>query len=336
MGRAGATLAVVDAVATGLPSPIVTRMSAVAGGTRYVANDESLRQLQATLAPVAGPAVSARKGEPAEVALRLPPEVSAASKHAVAFAESAETLLADEHYVQEVKTRPSATSMPRYSSAGITTEKRTLDSEVALIQLRSGEVWLLARDVQRIDDRPVDDAQRVPLPLARAGGEAEALKQLQDIARQGARFNVGGIRRDLNVPTLALWLLIPSVLPRFEFSVAGRQVIEGRNAVVVRFKERRPPYLFVVDDESVPATGRFWLDRERGAVIRTELVLQSAPGRQESQAHIVVNYRFDAKSEAWVPRDMTERYNAALTPEFVIATATYSNVRRFSSTVRVT
>lgn len=70
-------------------------------------------------------------------------------------------------------------------------------------------------------------------------------------------------------------------------------------------------------------------------MVRTELVLQSAPGRQESEAHIVVNYRFDAKSEAWVPRDMTERYNAALTPEFVIATATYSNVRRFSSTVRV-
>ncbi len=268
-------------------------------------------------------------------ALRLPPEVAIASDYAVAFAGSAETLLAEEHYVQEVKTRPSAGAMPRYSTSGITIERRELDSEVALIQLKPGELWLLARDIHRVDKRPLEAAQRVPLPVVRPDTDAEALTQLRAIAAQGARFNIGGIRRDLNVPTLALWLLTPAILPRFDFSVRDTETIDGRRAVVVQFKERQPPFLFNVDDVPVPTSGRFWLDRERRAVIRTELLLQSAAGRREAQALIVVNYAFDAKSDAWVPRDMAEQYNAPLTRQFVMATATYTNVRRFSSSVRI-
>jgi hypothetical protein len=334
-----ATLAIVDAGASVRASAGVSRMTALVGGIGYLANDDGIRKLQASLTasdrvPRTGGAGSSGAASPAS-APRLSPEVDIASRHAVAFAQSAETLLADEHYVQEVKRRPSSTSMPLYSSAGITLEKRELDSEVALIQLKSGELWLLARDVQRVDNRPVDPAQRIPLPTVRAGTDAEALKQLRAIAAEGSRFNIGGIRRDLNIPTLALWLLTPAILPRFDFSVGGTETIDGRRAVAVRFKERQAPYLFSVDDVSVPTSGRFWLDRQNRAVIRTELVLQSAPGRLQAQAQIVVNYRFDANSEAWVPRDMAEQYNAALTPQFVIANATYSNIRRFSSTVRI-
>jgi hypothetical protein len=273
--------------------------------------------------------------EPSGEMKPLPSEVAIASRHAVAFAENAETLLADEHYVQEVKTRPSSTSMPQFSTAGITLEKRQLDSEVALVQLKTGDLWLVARDVQKVDDRPLDAAQRLPLPSISASSDAEAVKQLRAIAAQGARFNVGGIRRDLNTPTLALWLLTPSVVSRFDFSIGGTQTIDGHQSVVVSFKERKAPYLFNVDDVPVPATGRFWLDRERQAVIRTELMLRAGPGQPRAQAQIVVNYGFDAKAGAWVPRDMREQYNAAINPQFVVANATYSNVRRFSSSIRI-
>jgi hypothetical protein len=329
-----ATLVIVDASTSGR-APGVARMSRVVSATTYLATDERLREVAGREASL-DPPVASDPPDTHAPASRLPQEVMMASTHAVAFAEAAETLLADEHYVQEVKTRPSSTSMPRYSTAGITVEKRALDSEVALIQLKSGELWLLARDVQRIDDRPVPDAQRVPLPSIRAGSEAEAVTQLKEIATQGARFNIGGIRRDLNVPTLALWLLTPGILSRFEFSVARTQNIEGRDAVEVRFKERKAPYLFNVDDVPVPTSGRFWLDRQRRAVIRTELTLQKTiEGRTYAQAQIVVNYYYDGKANAWVPRNMAEQYYASRSPQFVIANATYSNVRRFSSSVRI-
>lgn len=332
--RSAVVLSIVDGSGGGRVPPAVTRLSAAIGATAYVASDDGLGNLRSTL--VAADTVTSRGGSaPWTRSGRIPSEVEIASRHAVMFAENAETLLADEHYVQEVKTRPSATSMPQYSTAGITIEKRQIDSEVALVQVKSGELWLLARDVQMVDDRPIDPSQRIPLPAVHAGSDAEALQRLRDIAKQGARFNIGGIRRDLNVPTLALWLLTPAVVPRFEFTVGGTETIDGRGAVVVQFKERKAPYLFTVDDEPAPTSGRFWLDRARGAVIRTELILRSAVERARGQAQIVVNYRFDTKAEAWVPHDMTERYNAALTSQFVVANATYSNVRRFSSTIRI-
>jgi hypothetical protein len=333
--RAAATIVAVDIRAADRFSPELRRLTEFVGGSLVLATPEGLRSLRLQLASAdaTGRADSLLSGPPVEARTPLPPEVQMAAKHAVAFAESAETLLADEHYVQEVKNRPSATAIPRDSTAGITIEKRQLDSEVALIQIVSGELWLLARDVQRIDGREVEPSQRRPLPKIQVGAVEEGVKQLREIAAQGARFNIGGIRRDINVPTLALWLLTPAVNQRFNFTVGGSETIDGHPVQVIRFRERRAPYLFQVDGIPVPVSGRVWLDRSHGVVMRTELLLQSSS--QRSRASVVVNYQFDEKAEAWVPRDMAEHYRQALDSEFVVAKATYSNVRRFSTSARL-
>ncbi len=42
-----------------------------------------------------------------------------------------------------------------------------------------------------------------------------------------------------------------------------------------------------------------------------------------------MNYRQDEALDVWVPSQMDEDYKAALSLDEVLATATYSNVRRF-------
>ncbi len=332
-----ATLIVLDAGSVDAGRRGLDRLIEITGGDRVNADRDGLERLRARVATVVAKDLErAAATPPAGPARRLPPDLQVASRHAVAFAAIAETLLAEEHYVQEVKSRTSHTALPIDSPAGITVEARVLDSEVALVQIASGEIWLLARDVQRVDGRPVEPSQRVPLPAVRAGSEAEALTQFRAIAAQGARFNIGGIRRDLNVPTLALWLLTPAINQRFDYSAGGTETVEGRAADVTRFRERKAPYLFNVDGVPTPVAGRFWLDRSRGAVVKTEMVLQSnRAGQNSSRARLVVTYAFDPRVEAWVPRTMTEQYNTQGTPQFVVGNSAYTNFRKFSTSGRI-
>ncbi|MEO8679461.1 MAG: hypothetical protein ABI665_10475, partial [Vicinamibacterales bacterium] len=269
----------------------------------------------------------------------LPPAVLIAMQHAATFALHAATLLADEHYVQEVKTRPSAgslASMSRNSLAGITIERRVLDSEVALIHVIEGELWLLARDVQKVDAKPLADSLRVPLPSVHANSTPEAIQQFRQIARQGARFNIGGIQRDINVPTLALWLLTPDISPRLAFTEAGRETVAGARCDVIRFKEKGAPYLFNAEGEPKPVAGRFWIDRARAAVVRTELILEGRQGQySSSRALLTVDYAFDQTLAAWVPKTMTERYDPSSQATFVTGVMTYTNYRQFTTGARI-
>jgi hypothetical protein len=320
--RSRATLAIRDTGATGAATRGLERLREVTGAERV--RDE--------------PAIPTSRAN-AETAKPLPAAITAAMKHAARFAQEAATLLADEHYLQEVKTRPSSASlasMSRSSTAGITVQRRALDSEVALIHVVDGELWLLARDVQRVDGKPLPPAQRIPLPTVHPSSTPEALKLFQEIAAQGARFNIGAIERNLNVPTLALWLLTPAISGRLTFSADGKDTVDGKACEVIRFKERSEPYLFVADGKPKPVNGRFWIDPIQSAVVRTELILEGrSNARSTTRAQVTVSYRLDPALSAWVPQTMIERYDGDSTPGFVTGTSTYSNYRQFSVGARI-
>jgi hypothetical protein len=265
-----------------------------------------------------------------------PPFMKTAIQHALAFAAQGATLLADEHYVQEVKVRPSMGSMSPGSSAGITIERRVMDSEVALIHVVDGELWLLARDVLRVDGKAVPESDRIPLPSVHPGSTPEALRLFERIAQQGARFNIGAIPRTLNTPTLAMWLLTPAINPRLEFRKAGTDTLDGSACDVIAFRERTAPYLFVVAGEPTPISGRMWVDRRRGAVVKTEL---SLPGdsvdSSSARARLIVTYGLDPALSAWVPRTMTERYDSPASAQFVVTQSSYANFRQFTVGARI-
>lgn len=316
------TLVVRDKGAAGAAARGLTRLREFTGAERF--RESPAQPASRTNAAVVKP---------------LPVAVTAAMAHAARFSQLAAMLLADEHYLQEVKTRPSSASlasMSRTSTAGITIERRVLDSEVALIHVIEGELWLLARDVQRVDGKPLSEAQRIPLPAVHPSSTPDALKKFREIAAQGARFNIGAISRDLNVPTLALWLLTPTIRPRLAFSEAGKETINGTLCDVIRFKEKAEPYLFDADGEPTPVSGRFWIDRARSAVVKTELVLEGrSSNRATSRAQVTVSYAFDQALSAWVPQTMIERYDGSGTPAFVTGTSTYTNYRQFATSARI-
>lgn len=270
------------------------------------------------------------------------PSVSRATAYARQFADSARVLLATEHYEQQVRRRSGSTSVPGDSNEGVTLDRRTLDSEVALVHTGRDELWMLARDVLTVNGRTLSDRERVALPTIPTGDEAEALRQFRRLAEQGARYNIGGIHRDLNVPTLALWLLTPAPVERLQFRAAGTERIDGTDCEIVGYEEARAPYLFTADGRGVPVRGRLWI-ASTGAVLRTEFRLEDRVNQRSQgaiaggRAVITVDYAFDRRLEMWVPRQMVERYDypQRQTLGFVLGIAQYRNYRRFEVGARI-
>ena len=286
----------------------------------------SARTTPAATVPTATPGPTPAPG-PA-----VPPIVALASDFAVDFARTGEVLVASEHYVQEVKARSGSGARSR--EIGQTVQQRTLDSEVALVQIVADELWLLARDVLAVDGKPLSQADRVPLASLRPSSRKEALSFFKELAVQGARFNIGGTERDVNVPTLALWFLTPANRARFSFKLAGQERVEGTVCQVVRYKETGKQTLLHVNGRYAPARGRLWIAPTSGVVRKTELVL-TAPER--GMATITVQYTYSTAVQSWVPGEMAERYDGSRgsDAEFIVGRAVYSDYKRFDSTTRL-
>ncbi len=336
------TLLVLDVNSEGRGQVGLMRLVDAVRAERFVTTADDRSRLRARLAALVALEDSRRAqsagGKAPAAARPAPAFMKTAMQHAIAFAAQSASLVADEHYVQEVKRRPSATSLSPGSSAGITVETRVIESEVALIHVVDGELWLLARDVLRVDGKALPDADRVRLPSVHPASTPEALRLFERIAQQGSRFNIGLIPRTLNTPTLAMWLLTPAISPRFEFKRAGTDTLDGSSCDVIEFRERAEPYLFVVADQPTPVSGRVWVERRRGAVVRTELLLPAESVDRDwspSRARLTVTYRLDAALSAWVPRTMTERYDSPTLKEFILTQSTYTNFRQFTTSGRI-
>jgi hypothetical protein len=300
----------------------------------------------ATLTGILQPSASAPAPEAAPRSRRpgVNELVERASARVVRFSESAAFLVANEDYTQEVKSRAGSFNLPPTATAGITIEKRRLESEVALVQLIDREVWLLARDVVYVDGKPVPDSQRRRIPSAPSSSADAALRDFEAIAQAGARFNIGRIQRNLSVPTLALWFLTPKTKQQFEFDHDGREKVEGVDCDVIRFKELGKGMLHV-DGKPVPASGRYWVASGTGDIVKTELLLAKIwpSGRPASEttpggrARITVTYRFEQAVDSWVPVEMDEFYADAVDrlADWIVGKAKYSDYRRFGVETRI-
>ena len=111
--------------------------------------------------------------------------------------------------------------------------------------------------------------------------------------------------------------------------------VEGLRVREVKYRERSHPTM--IRDETgddMPASGRFWIEPQRGTVVRSELVIDlpidlkqpTMVGVRSSVARIRVDYRHDPNLDLWVPATMQEDYPGAN------ARARYDNYRRFTVT----
>ena len=86
----------------------------------------------------------------------------------------------------------------------------------------------------------------------------------------------------------------------------------------------RPTLIKTTRGRDLALTGFIWIDPFSGTVVKTELNAADPAVR----CQVVVTFRRDEALDQWVPDKMEEYYKAALAVDDILATATYTNVRR--------
>lgn len=220
------------------------------------------------------------------------------------------------------------------TARGRVVQSRELESDLAIIaDPRFG--WIEFRDVFAVDGESVRDRQDRVIELFSSPRD-DALEQAQRIVQEGARYNLNpvGVQfgRTINLPLAALMYLRGANQPRSEFRRESLDSLHGRRALIVRFEERQTPRL-IGSVDNAPARGRFWIDRETGQVVRTELQIDSRRGTTSILAQIDVDYQEVPELGLWLPRSMEESYTFrdGLGAELasISGRALYSNYRKF-------
>jgi hypothetical protein len=139
------------------------------------------------------------------------------------------------------------------------------------------------------------------------------------------KFNLGNVARTINIPTLAMMFLHPRVNERFEFTDGGEENVGGRILRKAIYKEvARPTLIKTTRGRDLALTGLLWIDPFSGTVVKSELNAADPIVR----CQVTVTFRRDEALDLWVPEKMEEYYKAYSGLDDILATATYSNVRR--------
>jgi hypothetical protein len=213
--------------------------------------------------------------------------------------------------------------------------RRQLLSDVLLVQLTEGQ-WLGYRDVAVVDGKPVRDrTDRVRELFVSKSASRDA--QLREIAEESSRYNLGDVRRNMNVPTLTLGFMRENDQWRFKFKRQKDETVADRATRVLSFKEdARPTLIGTRSGRDIPLDGRIWIDASSGQVLRTELRFDRG---SESRVYVRTDYGPTPNSEVPVPIRMWEWYEGGNQigriggdKTVIQGLATYSNFRRFQVT----
>jgi hypothetical protein len=245
-----------------------------------------------------------------------------------------QAIVAEESYVQRtVRRLRTDGGTSTLQGAGADNEERTLRSDFMLLRGVAGEdAWFAFRDVFEVDGRPVSSL-RGRLEGWLGDSRTSFMQRARALALEQARYNIGPVVRTINVPTLALEILVPSNQERFRFRRSRDTKPSGAEVSVVSFEERRRPTMIrTPDGKDIVAKGTLWIETATGRVVRTEL-RTGDPKRGQVDATITVTYAYVPRLELLLPESMQERYLAGSTE--IACTARYSNFRRFETDARI-
>ena len=255
-----------------------------------------------------------------------------AGNYVTGFSETLSGAVAEERYDQ-FTTIPTARGFGRFPNDGGERIRRTLRSDYLLVRPAGEDRYYGFRDVFEVDGRPVRDReQRLSKLFLDPSASADA--QIQGILRDSARYNIGDVHRNFNVPTLALLFLEAGHRSRFAFERATDDEpplgVDGPTAGdelwVVAYREDWPTtFIRGRGRSNLPASGRFWIEAATGRVLASELAVEDS----ELSAVIAVRYAVDPSLGHLVPAEMRERYENHRQGSRVDGTATYSGFRRF-------
>jgi hypothetical protein len=261
-------------------------------------------------------------------------------------------IVAEERYAQEIKAvgRHSpcdAYDMPVAMQAcrdRLTSPLRSeLRSDLLLVKPAGAKDWLQFRDVFEVDGLPVRDRTE-RLTRLFLDPSPSSSHQIETIREDSARYNIGDIERNLNVPLFALSFLAPGHQARFKFTrtadrapataAATAAPADGRGAPfhvstqvwVVEYREvARGTIIHTNRNKDLPARGRFWIEPETGRVLMTELVARN----RELRATIDVSYQSEPLVGLLVPIEMREWYDGLRSGSRIEAVARYGKFRQF-------
>jgi len=207
-------------------------------------------------------------------------------------------------------------------------ELRRLRSDLLIVQTGDGAGWAPFRDVFEVDGAPVRDREQrlQKLFLTPAAG---GLQQAAGISEESARFNLGNIRRTVNLPTLALEFLLPGAIGGSNFERRGEESVQGVRAWKIDFEEWRSPTLIKTGEigrEDFPAGGTIWVEPLTGRIVKTRVRAANSSVSMEST---VLYERNDAVG-IWTPAEMREVYERSTGR--IGGEAKYLNFRRFQVT----
>lgn len=219
----------------------------------------------------------------------------------------------------------------RQSSRG---NKVRLRSDYLLVKPEKSPVWVSFRDVYEVDGVAIRDRDDRLRRLFLEPGE-DIWGQVQAIQDEGARYNLGIVERNINVPLFLLRFLQAANRPRFSFRLAGKRKVAGVEAWRIEFEERVFPTI-IIDRQGndVDAKGWFHVEEATGAIVETGLKIEE----HGSTGEILVSFRHDPALGMWVPAEMKETYRTLMQRSLagvprlepiVEGTAVYSNFRRF-------
>jgi hypothetical protein len=213
--------------------------------------------------------------------------------------------------------------------------RRQLRSDVVMVQLPGG-AWLSYRDVAEVDGEPVGGRTDRVRDLLLSKG-ADRADQFRRINLESARYNLGDLRRELNLPTVTLSLLRRQNQARFQFKRGKDETIGGRVCRVLGYQEGVVPTLIgTPKGGDIFVYGRVWIDQADGRVRRTELRFER---RSQGRSYIRVDYDALEGLPILVPTLMWEWHEGAdqlgriggdVTA--IQGLATYSRIRRFRVT----
>lgn len=223
----------------------------------------------------------------------------------------------------------------RAESSTETAQKETLVSDFALVYADAIHGWLGFRDVIAVNDRAVQDREnRLARVLMGAEGRFDEARRLSD---ESARFNVGNLQRNFNVPTSALFFFVSENHDRFKF--AARRVLDDGTWEIAYRETGRPTLIRTPDGDPVATTGTIWVRPQEGVVVRTVLEVDVKMKRlgRRGRGAIDVRYKLVDALGTWLPASMDESFEATKDDAWdkVTGHAEYSNYRRFETSGRI-
>jgi hypothetical protein len=213
----------------------------------------------------------------------------------------------------------------RQSSRG---QNSRIRSDYLLVKPEKASEWISFRDVYEVDGVTVRDRDDRLRRLFLEPG-IDISSQLMAIRAESARYNLGSVVRDVNVPLFVLKFLRPDTRTRFHFRLAGTRRKSGVEAWRIEFDERvRPTLIADLQGHDVVAKGWLLVDELTGAIVETGLKVEE----NGSMGEIIVSFRHDSSLGMWVPGEMEETYKTMGLRSYeplIEGKATYSKYRRF-------